>query len=84
MRFSTAVSLALLSFAAPTATFAQSAPDAMVKAIDNAGERAATKGAPGTVVPDSPGVAVAPGIQAPVETPANPSSPSKDAAPGAK
>ena len=84
MRFPTAVSLAVLSFAAATAASAQSAPDAAVKAIDNAGERAATQGAPGTVVPDSPGVAVAPGIQAPVETPPNPSVPSKDAAPPPK
>ena len=84
MRFSTGLTFAALLVAAPTGTFAQDKPDSPVKSIDKAGETAATKGAPGTVVPDSPGVAVAPGIQAPVETPVTRSSPTKDAAPAAK
>ena len=82
MRFSTGLTLAVLSCAAPTAAFAQSASGSTVKSIDEAGETAASKGAPGTVVPDSPGVAVAPGIQAPVDTPTTPNP--KDDAPAAK
>ena len=88
MRFSTGLTLAALLAAllaaAPIPASAQGTPDATVKAIDKAGETAATRGAPGTVVPDSPGVAVAPGIQAPVETPVRPSDPHKDAPPAAK
>lgn len=84
MRFSTGLTLSALLAAAPTGAFAQDRPGSAVEAIDKAGETAASKGAPGTLVPDSPGVAVAPGIQAPVETPVTRSSPPKDAAPAAK
>lgn len=84
MRFSTGLTLAALLSAAPAIASAQGKPDATVESIDKAGETAATRGASGTVVPDSPGVAVAPGIQAPVETPVKPSDPPKDAPPAAK
>lgn len=84
MRCSTGLTLAVLVFAAPTTASAQSAASSTVKAIDEAGETAATKGAPGTLVPDSPGIAVAPGVQAPVETPVPPPSPPEYAAPAAK
>lgn len=84
MRFSTGLASAVLLSAVPVSASAQGATDATVKSIDKAGETAATKGAPGTVVPDSPGVAVAPGIQAPVETPTTSPDPRKDAAPAAR
>lgn len=84
MRFSTGLASAVLLSAVPVSVSAQGAPDATVKSIDKTGETAATKGAPGTVVPDSPGIAVAPGIQAPVETPAASPDPRKDAVPAAR
>ncbi len=84
MRFWTGLASAVLLLAVSVSVSAQGAPDATVKSIDKAGETVATKGAPGTVVPDSPGVAVAPGIQAPVETPPASSGPRKDAAPAAR
>lgn len=84
MRFTTGLAVTGLLLAVPAPALAQGATDATVKAIDAAGQNAATKGAPGTVVPDSPGVAVAPGIQAPVETPVKPSTPSEKPAPAAK
>lgn len=84
LRCSTGLTLAVLVFAASTAASAQTAAGSIVKSIDKAGEIAATEVAPGTVVPDSPGVVVALGIQASVETPAPPSSQPEDAAPAAK
>ena len=84
MRVSRSIALAGLLIAAPLAASAQTATEPAVKAVDKAGETAATKGSPGTVVPDSPGIAVAPGVQAPVETPVRPASPPKEPVPAAK
>jgi hypothetical protein len=83
MRFPFGPALAAMLLAASTAASAQGAgPSA--KTIDRAGEAAATKGAPGTVVPGTPDEVKAPGLQAPVETKVPPSAPPKAGAPAAK